>query len=727
MFVSDPTKGSIKARTRLPNADAERLFERVAEGVLHEDRTLFDSLNQHERNLVIRALSDAIVDPAGHSALHDVLWEVDYHTKPVDIETFIHDPYYLGKVASELHPKWKEDLYRVFGVGSPIFEWILTGAIGIGKTTLASIGLSRKLYEMSCLRDPPSYYGLLPESLIVFGIYSITKHQVADTGYFMVKGMIDTSPYFRLDFPRHMKIDSVVDFGPTTGKKIKVIPGSQELHALGLDLFSFLMDEVNFMRVKDDKEAGVQRGQAYSIYNATYTRLQSRFIRPGGTLPGMMFLLSSRNAETSFLEEHLNEVKNSGSSHATHVSDYALWEVKPAHKFTLPRFKVEVGDRTARSRLLTKARLVETGPNSTKLDISGEDPPRKGSRVVEVPGEFFVPFTKDIDQALRDIAGVATFNLSPLIGDRQSIYDAQNPDMQHPFSSETLVVSIDDDVQIAQLLDIRKIARVVRSRWTPLLNPTHPRFIHVDIGLRSDAYGFAMGHVAGIKKVTHLDVETGLESVEESPVIVIDLMFRAKAPPGSEVELLKGVTFIRYLSRIFPIAKVTYDGFQSASAIQMLNRGSRRAVVKPGAAPIRDRRGIEAGTQSVDRDEEAYLMLRSAHFERRIVMYPYQPYEDEVLDLQRDVSEGRVDHPTKSSKGGPGSKDVTDAVAGVVYLCMNDPRALQVTSLQRFEAASQTDAGPVELQITPAQGQPGDDRRVGFAGPLWEELRKNLR
>lgn len=718
--------GSIKARTRLPNEEAQRLFERVAEEILHEDRALFDSLNKHERDLVVRALADAIVDPAGHSALHDVLWEVDYHSKPVPIETFIHDPYYLGKVASELHPKWKEDLFAIFSPGSPIFEWVLTGAIGIGKTTLAAIGMCRKLYEMSCLRDPPSYYGLLPESMIVFGIYSITKHQVADTGYSKVKGMLDTSPYFRLDFARNLKIDSVIDFGPTTGKKLKVIPGSQELHALGLDMFSFLMDEVNFMRVKDDKEAGIQRGQAYSIYNATYTRLQSRFIRPGGTLPGLMFLLSSRNAETSFLEEHMAEVRREGHAHRTHFSDYCLWEVKPAHKFTLPRFKVEVGDRMARSRILTKATLIDGPAGRNRLEIESEAKAREGARVVEVPGEFWVPFTKDIDQALRDIAGVATFGLSPLIHDRQSIYDAQHPDMEHPFGHESLTISMDDDVQISDLLDVEKIARIVRSRWVPLLNPTHPRFIHVDIGLTNDAYGFAMGHVAGKKRVQHIDLETGLESVEEAPVIVIDLMFRATAPPGSEVELLKGVTFIRFLGQIFQIAKVTYDGFQSASAVQMLNRGSRRAVVKPGAPPLKDRRGVEAGILSVDRDEEAYLMLRAAHFERRMFMYNYQPYVDEVLDLQRDMKERKVDHPMKSSKGGRGSKDVTDAVAGVVWHCLNDPRALQVTTLPEYEAAA-AGAAPAELHIAPAHGRPGAGRRVGADGPSWEDLRKNLK
>ena len=380
----------------------------------------------------------------------------------------------------------------------------------------------------------------------------------------------------------------------------------------------------------------------------------------------------------------------------------------------------------ARSRILTRAQLIDGPAGQNKLEISGEATARANARVVEVPGEFWVPFTKDVDQALRDIAGVATFGLSPLIHDRQSVYDAQHPDMEHPFGFETLSVSMEDDVQISDMFDVRKVARIKNSRWVPLLNPTHPRFIHVDIGLTNDAYGFAMGHVAGRKKVKHLDLETGLETIEEAPVIVIDLMFRATAPPGSEVELVKGVTFIRFLGQIYQIAKVSYDGFQSASAIQMLNRGTRRASTTPGAAPIKNRPGVEAGTLSVDRDDEAYLMLRAALFERRMFMYHYQPYEDEVLDLQRDLKTRKVDHPMKSSKGGKGSKDVTDAVAGVVWHCLNDPRALQVTTLPDYEAAA-AGAPPTELQITPAQGRPGEQRRVGAGGPMWEELRKNVR
>lgn len=680
-------KGRITAGTTILQEQAVKLFERVAEETLHGDRELFDSLTDHERKIVIDWMSNAIVDGNADNAIHDVLWEVDYVRKPVDIKTFIHDDFFFGRIAKDLHPRWKDDLYTVFAPDSPIFEWVMTGAIGIGKTTLAGIGMVYKLYLMSCLRDPARYYGLLPGSLIVYGVYSITKRQVADTGYTNVKGYIDTSPYFRQQFPRSTKIDSMVDFEPRTKRKIRVIPGSTELHALGLNLFAFLMDEVNFMRVKDDKDAGVMKGQAYSMYNATYTRLLTRFTRKGGTLPGMMFLLSSRNAQTSFLEEHLRVVKHGEHSHSTHISDYALWDVKQK-QFTWPGFRVEVGDRVSRSRLLKE-----------------KEEPRKAAKVIEVPWEFHKPFTEDVDQALRDIAGVATFNLSPLISDRPSVFESVSDALTHPFSRDEVVLDISDDTLIEDHFLLKAACMVRNSKWGPKLNPQAPRYLHLDIGLTNDALGIAMSHVAGTTHNERVNPD-GTISTLSNPYIVVDLMLRVVAMPGGEVDLSKVRAFILYLRNIgFPILRVTFDQFQSSDSIQILKK-----------------EGFETGHQSVDKDDTAYLMLRSAFFDRRIATYDYKPFQDEVLDLQRDPKKRKVDHPKQGSNGRKGSKDVSDAVAGSVWLCMNDERALHSSLADiEFDRTGAARSKPKEM-TRPAVAV----KKVGAGKTTWDELRANV-
>jgi hypothetical protein len=681
----DPSLGAIELPSTPLTEAAERLFQRIAEEVMHGHRTLFDDLTSHERRLVLEWLADAVAEGNAETSVHDVLWEIDYHRKPPTIQEFVHSDEYMGRVASELHPKWKEDLFEIFRPGSQIFEWVLTGAIGIGKTTLACVAQAYKLCLLSCLRDPARYYGLLTDSLIIFGIYSITKRQVSDAGYFKLRGFLDSSPYFVSKYPRNRKIDSKVQF---LRQKVQVVPGSQEMHALGLDLFAFMMDEVNFMRAKESKESGKMVGQAYDLYNATHTRMMSRFMRPGGTVPGMMILMSSRNAQTSFLEEHLKKV----DPKRTFVSDYPLWAVKSKHLYTQPRFKVEVGDRTSRSRVLK----------------AGETP-RKEARVVEIPGEFRKRFDEDVDQALRDLAGIATFNLSPLIRDRQSVFDGIHADMRHPFSRDVVSVDYQTEERIDQFFQIDTVCRVDASVWKPKINPGAPRFVHVDIALSEDCLGIAMGHPAGTVRNERVN-EDGTVSEIPNPVVIIDLMLRVSPPPGSEIDLGKVRSFLLYLSKLYNIVKISFDRFQSADSIQIMKK-----------------LGFEVGHLSVDKDDEAYVTLRSALFDRRLLYYEYGPFIDEVLDLERDAKERKVDHPVRSSKGGRGSKDVSDAVAGVVWHCTNDPLAKEAAAALELE--SKKDRIQSRKQLVDAAKSAVAEKKASLPGVDvgWADLQRNMR
>jgi len=678
--------------------EANRLFDRIAEEMIHGDRELFDTLSTHEKKTVIDWLSDAIVTgPA--NAVHDLFWEVDYVRKPVGIDEFLENDEYMGRVCSDLHPRWREDMRIVLGPGSKVAEWIMTGGIGIGKTTIAMSAIAYKIYCLSCLKSPARYYGLLHDSLIVFGIYSITKRQVADAGYFKLRGFIDTCPYFRLHYPRSRKIDSKVVFPE---KNVNVIPGSQELHALGLDLFSFAMDEVNFMRVKNDKEGGKATGQAYDLYNAVHARILSRFMRPGGTIPGLMLLMSSRNAQTSFLEEHLKKVKGSASSY---VSDYPLWECKPKHRFQLPKFNVEVGDRIARSRILGEG-----------------DNPRKGARVVTVPGEFKQTFLEDIDQALRDIAGVATFNVSPLIRDRQSIFDASRAEMQHPFTKPVVTLDVLDDTLLDEYFMTKLVCKVESSIYKPRLNPGCPRFMHIDIGLRGDCAGIAMSHISGMKVNQRVNPDGTLSTVR-NPFAVVDFMLRIVPPPGSEIDLSKLRAFVLFIKRLYPLVQVTFDGFQSADSVQILKKQE-----------------IDACLLSVDRTDVPYLSLRSAFFDRRIACYEYTPFIDEMLDLERDATSGKVDHPARATNGGKGSKDVADAVCGSVYMALTDERSksqtlpvigedqmLPVKAIDPADTATMTitrpdPTNPEVTEIVPASNV----RLIGGKAVNWDVLQANV-
>ena len=87
------------------------------------------------------------------------------------------------------------------------------------------------------------------------------------------------------------------------------------------------------------------------------------------------------------------------------------------------------------------------------------------------------------------------------------------------------------------------------------------------------------------------------------------------------------------------------------------------------------RRGITPYLISVDRNTDPYDELKAAIYENRIRFYNYAPFVEELKALEYDRLRGKVDHPQA------GSKDVADAMAGVVYGLMNHAERLPVEAL----------------------------------------------
>src|SRR5262245_32239420 len=113
-----------------------------------------------------RVLGDALVDPAelsqggldenqyrllhqfatqvlsGNTALLERAWLLDYVEVPPSIMEFIRGDRFLGEThrpeegADDLYPVWKKTLDQDFDLDGEIHNVVLTGALGIGKTTV---------------------------------------------------------------------------------------------------------------------------------------------------------------------------------------------------------------------------------------------------------------------------------------------------------------------------------------------------------------------------------------------------------------------------------------------------------------------------------------------------------------------------------------------------------------------------------------------------------------
>lgn len=397
----------------------------------------------------------------------------------------------------------------------------------------------------------------------------------------------------------------------------------------------------------------------------------SRFLKPGGSVAGMTFMISSKRSTASFLEKVIADAKDDIANGYTYLSEYSIWEVKDKRLFTAPKFKVEVGDRIFPSRI-----------------IQAEDEPRMGARIVKVPGEFKADFERNVDQALRDMAGIATFGTTPLFRDKQGILAAVDANLTHPFTREQFSLTFGNDEHAHSLLVPERLFRIRNSARVMLANPTAPRFYHLDLGVTEDAVGFAMGHVAGMKKYPRIRPDGTLFD-DFQPVMQIDLMLRVPPPKNGATDFSKIRTLLINLRDMgVPICAGSCDGFQSVDMIQILTKLK-----------------FDVKRISVDASDEPYLMLRQSFDERRMLMYQYAPVIDELCELEHDLDTRKVDHPVKRENGEKGRKDVADALCGVVWHCMTDIRANRRVSevLPGYRALSD-DALNNRIRMTATQG-----------------------
>ena len=119
---------------------------------------ILKGLSEKERNEVLKILGELSKD--GKSDTYNKLLYADYDEIPVDVETFLKDPRYLGKglIDAEgrftVFPYWVETMKKIFpnNLDTAYNTLILTGAIGIGKSFFSDLCLLLQWFISSIKR-----------------------------------------------------------------------------------------------------------------------------------------------------------------------------------------------------------------------------------------------------------------------------------------------------------------------------------------------------------------------------------------------------------------------------------------------------------------------------------------------------------------------------------------------------------------------------------------------
>lgn len=597
-------------------------LEQLDEKTLEE----FNSLNEEEKKLFLDILGEYSKD--GSSNKLSNLFDEDFEEVPVPIEVFLHDRQYLGNALYDpdgrftLFPYWEEKLKEIFPTSTTTQynTVVFTGAIGLGKSTIAVICLLYMLYRLLCLRDPYLYYGMQPIDKLSISLMNITLENAKGVALDKMNQMILSSNWFM----SHGTMSGTSNLVFHPDKHIELITASSNNQVIGRAIFANFTDEVNFGLTSDVEKLKKKQKTLISQIDA---RMKSRFLR-GTYLPTLNIIASSKNSEQSFLEDFI-ESKVRNESKNTLIVDEPQWVVD-SRKDSPIRFWVAVGNKFLANEVL---------PIDANDDLVAEYR-AKGYNMIHVPIGYRENFIENLDGALQDIAGIATASsLKYISGMKWN--ECINEQIQNPFTKEILEVgdNKEDTTQYYDFFDLSKVPSELKRK---------PLYVHLDMSISGDKTGIAGTWIT--QKVAS-DSDT-----DQSKTLFYRLAFSCaiKAPKGAQISFNKNKQFIYWLKQQgFNLKKVTSDTFQSAPVLQDLKAN-----------------GIDCDILSVDRLTgegknkicEPYHYFKSTIYENRIEAYKTNLLTEEIVGLER-LSDGHIDH----TSAGINSKDISDAVCGSVF------------------------------------------------------------
>jgi len=571
----------------------------------------------------------------------DYLYRLNYKQRPVSIEEFVSNPYYIGRVTKNgkaIYPAWMRALKELLSDDTKYLA-VFTGAIGIGKTWIAcAVAIPYILYRVSCLKDPWGYFDLAESGKFDVAFFNLTKSLSSSRGFQYMQNSLMHSAWFYKDGGGIIKGQQNKVMELPLFNWVLASPYSKGFGMIGTNLLCGIMDEVD-----SPTESEGQKKRVLQAYDSARRRFQSRFEQSGRSL-GRFFLVSSKTDELSFLESYVEEMRGDKS---VYVVDLPLWEVKSNLNYSGKTFKVIVGDAYTPSRIIEAEAEVENAIAN-------------GYQVIEVPVEYRIDFERDIIGALRDLAGIS------VRGQRKyKLFPSQSwikfdETKEDPVTVGTLQVGLKDDFDWLNVLDLNKIR----------IDFKVPRYLHMDIGVSGDALAIASSAVAGWTEVDE-EQEEGAYKKKIVPIVETDFILRVKAKSEDRIPLSQMRKFIISLKRAgLNIVLFTADLLlASEDTLQILTKA-----------------GIQAKYFSVDKNVQASLDFRNLVFEGRWLCHKHEWLFFEMKHIEYDRDRNRVDHPDRVKEVEvlndgtlreyvmEGSKDCFDAVVGSVYNCLKNAK-----------------------------------------------------
>lgn len=300
---------------------------------------------------------------------------------PVDIETFIKDPKYLGGVVGDgFYPYWLDKLKSIYlkpGV-SPFCEVLLSGSIGAGRSLASIVGFLYELYILTLVKNPHDKWTLLPTTPIELAVIAgdVPSNLLADR----ILDCINLSPYFKaiLQPNKGSRLES--DMFPN---HVGITFSSSDTVFLGKAIFSAIVDDSGCPTDPVLSKKYVET--VTKLYTNTWRRSYSRFC-VGGMLPFRMWVAVSNESPLYSLVKQRKEY-NAGVFYVCP----SIWEVQAFKNiYSGDTFSVFIGTKTEPPQIVKDINFLVTHKKN----------------IIQVPVEYHPDFENNIVAALQDLAGI---------------------------------------------------------------------------------------------------------------------------------------------------------------------------------------------------------------------------------------------------------------------------------------------------------------------------------
>ena len=452
-----------------------------------------------------------------------------FDMRPASIEEFLGEGYL--NIIEKVRPGIKEACIDIFGAEpqpdriAVVEEAMLTGAIGIGKTTFASIAIPYMVHWVLCLKDPQDFFDLLSGSRIAFMQMSTSEGQANEVVFGDIKARIEHCQWF-ID---HYQFDPKWTKQLRFPKEIWVLPGdSAETTFEGYNILGGILDEADSHKVTQNKD------YAEDGYNTIHARITSRF-----ESRGLLIVIGQMKKANGFAARKYRELLDNPKAHVVRMT---IWESR--------------GWEHYRDAATGELPVFWYDSHRKKIVPDGVVPLVSNKSIFKIPEVYRSDFENNPEKALRDLAGIPPATGDPFISlvDRieecRDRWNKRYRDIGSPVTESCIDPRFEP--------------------WFKSLN-TLKRVMHIDMAYsaKGDALGMAMGHVFEM-----VELEGELK-----PYIVFDMLLRMRAGAGQEIMFsdVRRRVYDLIDNRKFKIKKATLDGFQSQDTIQQFRKRRIRA------------------------------------------------------------------------------------------------------------------------------------------------------